>query len=79
MILLIIALISGAAQLASGLPDLDTNTGNYSACPSYSSIMDVPSMQGFEEQSYQGEWYILAHNGNDRIKTQHTLGYILLT
>ncbi|KAJ3328172.1 hypothetical protein HDU76_010460 [Blyttiomyces sp. JEL0837] len=39
---------------------LHANSGNYTSCPSYTSIWDPVAMAGFEQESYQGNWYPLA-------------------
>ncbi|KAJ3326716.1 hypothetical protein HDU76_012708 [Blyttiomyces sp. JEL0837] len=39
---------------------LHANSGNYSACPKYTDIWDPVAMYGFEQESYQGEWFTLA-------------------
>ncbi|KAJ3326717.1 hypothetical protein HDU76_012709 [Blyttiomyces sp. JEL0837] len=33
---------------------------SYTACPNYKDIIDRPSVAGFKQESYQGEWYTLA-------------------
>ena len=43
--------------------DYHPNSGNYTSCPSYESIQDAQSLEGFEEESFQGEWYGLVTNG----------------
>ncbi|KAJ3326718.1 hypothetical protein HDU76_012710 [Blyttiomyces sp. JEL0837] len=39
---------------------LHANSGNYTHCPHYVEIFDPWTMIGFEQESYQGEWYTLA-------------------
>ncbi|KAJ3258979.1 hypothetical protein HK103_003120 [Boothiomyces macroporosus] len=45
----------GIAFAAPSLPPL-------TQCPSYESIYDADSLEGFQQVSYQGEWYVVAHN-----------------
>ncbi|KAJ3323321.1 hypothetical protein HDU76_013680 [Blyttiomyces sp. JEL0837] len=39
---------------------LHANSGNYTHCPQYLEIFDPWTVIGFEQESYQGEWFTLA-------------------
>ncbi|KAJ3328171.1 hypothetical protein HDU76_010459 [Blyttiomyces sp. JEL0837] len=65
----IISLITASAIVITATPIpgghstdgfLHANSGNYTQCPKYTDIYDSVAMHGFEQESYQGNWYSIA-------------------